>query len=351
MRYDGDFQVGFYGSGALMQDIPKSILSWVNTLDDDYRNNEVEKEAQYLSDMLKDRLKRIPNSDECVELRWFHFSNIALVVLDIINNIAKTHPELEIAVGVEITFLVSDTKDYYSYYSPAGSDTICKSRADNSVWSLSDYVYDEEAAEKKVAIRVKYEAESADGNMCEFKLYSNSVSIDEYNDFVNKDITETDFGKNILVMQYMIKYGVILWQNDSWTDPGGKVLLGEGCDEIFGIIENEFENKYSAKEFFNGSRPWYEYPDGFILTLLKIGLGDLNKEIEVKNIDGKPHFLTPDGGEYFFSCMMEQTSKEAVPQWNFPEDAHLFDFNEPDVDIFSDDYNDDGYDDEEFWDD
>ena len=332
-----------------MQDIPESIISWTKTLPDDYINEEVEKEAQYISDMLEGKLKNIPDSDECVELEWDYFSNIALVVLDIINNIAKTHPELEIAVGVEITFSVTDTKDYFSYYSPAGSDTICKSRKDNSVWSLDDYVYDKEASDKKVSLLFRYNAENADGNICEFKLYSNSVSIDEYNDFAGKDMTETDFGKNMLVMQYMIKYSVILWQNGSWIDSGGKVFLGEGCDEFFETLEEEFENEYSVKEFFNGTRPWYEYPDYFIEILLKISLGDLEKEIEVKNINGKSHFLTPDGGEYFFGCMMEQTSKEVVPQWNFPDDAHLFNFSEPEVDIFDNDEFDD-CEDEPFWD-
>lgn len=37
--------------------------------------------------------------------------------------------------------------------------------------------------------------------------------------------------------------------------------------------------------------------------------------------------------------------------WDFPDEAHFFDFTEPNVDIFSDDYNEDGYDDEPFWDD
>ncbi len=351
MRYDGDFQVGFYGSGALMQDIPESIISWLKTLPDDYINDEVEKEAQYISDMLKDKIKSISDSDEDVELEWDNFSNIALVVLDIINNIAKTHPDIEIAVGVEITFSVTDTTDYFSYYSPAGSDTICKSRKDNSVWSLDDYIYDDEASEKKVCILNKYNAENADGNICEFKLYSNSVSIDEYNDFISKNIDETDFGKNILVMEYVFKYAIMLWQDGQWKDAAGKVFLGEGCDDFFETLEEEYENEYSVKEFFSKERPWYEYPDYFIEILMKISLGDLEKEIEVKTINGKPHFLTPDGGEYFFGIMLEETTTEVIPQWNFPDEAHFFNFTEPDVDIFSDDYNDDGYDDEPFWDD
>lgn len=159
--------------------------------------------------MLKDRIKRIPDSDENVELCWDHFSNIALVVLDMINCIAKAHPELEIAVGVEITYSITDTKDYFSYYSPAGSDTICKSRTDNSVWSLEDYIDDEEASEKKFCVLYRYNAEGADGEKYETKLYSAPISIEEYNDYISRDMLETDFGKNLLVMQYMFNYAIM----------------------------------------------------------------------------------------------------------------------------------------------
>ena len=92
MRYDGDFQVGIHGSGALMQDIPKVIENWVKTLPENYINKEVKSEADYISSMLREKLKAIPNTEEEAVLKWDHFSNIALVVLDFINQIAKAHP-------------------------------------------------------------------------------------------------------------------------------------------------------------------------------------------------------------------------------------------------------------------
>ena len=250
---------------------------------------------------------------------------------------------------MEITFSVSDTTEYYSFYSPVGSDTICELRGDDDVWKLECYLEDKQASEEKACLLNKYNAENAAGNMCEFNLYSNSVSIDEYNDFVRKDITETDFGKNILVMQYVFKYTVMQWQAGQWKDAEGKVFLGEGCDEFFETLEEEYENEYSVKEFFSGTRPWYEYPDYFIEILLKISLGDLEKEIEVKTINGKSHFLTPDGGEYFFGCMLEKVSTEAIAQWNFPDESYFFDFTPPRVELLDDDEDwDDDWDD---WDD
>ena len=64
MRYDGDFQVGIHGSGALMQDIPEVIENWVKTLPENYINKEVKSEADYISSMLREKLKAIPNTGE-----------------------------------------------------------------------------------------------------------------------------------------------------------------------------------------------------------------------------------------------------------------------------------------------
>lgn len=73
MRYDGDFQVGIHGSGALMQDIPKVIENWVKTLPENYINREVKSEADYISSMLRERLKTIPNTEKEAVLKWDHF--------------------------------------------------------------------------------------------------------------------------------------------------------------------------------------------------------------------------------------------------------------------------------------
>lgn len=105
MRYDGDFQVGIHGSGALMQDIPEVIENWVKTLPENYINQEVKSETDYISSMLRERLKTIPNTEEEVVLKWDHFSNIALVVLDFINQIAKAHPSWKSLLGWKSHFL------------------------------------------------------------------------------------------------------------------------------------------------------------------------------------------------------------------------------------------------------
>lgn len=91
MRYDGDFQVGIHGSGALMQDIPEVIENWVKTLPENYINQEVKSEADYISSMLRERLKTIPNTEEEAVLKWDHFSNIALVVLDFTIRLPMQH--------------------------------------------------------------------------------------------------------------------------------------------------------------------------------------------------------------------------------------------------------------------
>ena len=70
MRYDGDFQVGIHGSGALMQDIPEIIENWVKTLPENYINQEVKSEADYISSMLREKLKAIPNTEEDTVLKW-----------------------------------------------------------------------------------------------------------------------------------------------------------------------------------------------------------------------------------------------------------------------------------------
>ena len=260
MRYDGDFQVGIHGSGALMQDIPKVIENWVKTLLENYINKEVKSEADYISSMLREKLKAIPNTEEEAVLKWDHFSNIALVVLDFINQIAKAHPQLEIAVGVEITFSVTDTMDYYSFYSPTGSDTICELRVDDDVWKLECYLDDKEASAKKAAVRLKYTGEDVKGESCVFDLYSNTVSLIEYLEYELNPPEETDFGKNLLVMEYSIQRAVLTRKDGIWIDAGGQLFLGDDAKEIFGTLEEAFEHEFSVEDFFNGKRPWQEYP-------------------------------------------------------------------------------------------
>ena len=256
MRYDGDFQVGIHGSGALMQDIPKVIENWVKTLPENYINKEVKSEADYISSMLREKLKAIPNTEEEAVLKWDHFSNIALVVLDFINQIAKAHPQLEIAVGVEITFSVTDTTDYYSFYSPTGSDTICELREDDDVWKLEYYLDDKEASAKKAAVRLKYTGEDVKGESCVFDLYSNTVSLVEYLEYELNPPEETDFGKNLLVMVYSIRRAVLTRKDGIWVDAGGQLFLGDDAKEIFGTLEEAFEHEFSVEDFFNGKRPW-----------------------------------------------------------------------------------------------
>lgn len=113
-------------------------------------------------------------------------------------------------------------------------------------------------------------------------------------------------------------------------------------------MEGAFEHAFSVEDFFNGKRPWQEYPEEFITYLFKICLADLNLDISVENHNGKPHFISSDGGEYFFGCMLEKVSIEAIAQWNFPDEAYFFDFAPPRVELLDDD-DDEGWDDD--WDD
>ncbi len=348
MRYDGDFQVGIHGSGALMQDIPDVIENWVKTLPEDYINPEVESEAKYISSMLQNRLESIPNTEEEATLTWDHFSNIALVVLDFINQIAKTHPRLEIAVGVEITFSVTDTTDYYSFYSPVGSDTICSARVDDDVWKLDSYLYDQEASQKMATVRMRYTAEDVKGNDCTFDFYSNTISLEEYSQYESNPPLETDFGKNLLVMEYSFRHAVLTRKDGAWANVGGQLFVGDDAKEIFGILEEAFEHNFSVDDFFSRDRSWWEYPEQFITYLFKICMANMELDISVEYHNEKPHFISPDGGEYFFGCMMERISAEAIAQWNFPEEAHFFDFRPPRVELLEDEEDwEDDWDDED----
>lgn len=277
------------------------------------------------------------------------FSNIALVVLDFINQIAKAHPQLEIAVGVEITFSITDTTDYYSFYSPVGSDTICELRVDDDVWKLECYLDDKEASAKKAAVRLKYTGEDVKGESCVFDLYSNTVSLIEYLEYELNPPEETDFGKNLLVMEYSIQRAVLTRKDGIWIDAGGQLFLGDDAKEIFGTLEEAFEHEFSVEDFFNGKRPWQEYPEEFITYLFKICMADLNLDISVEYHNEKPHFMSSDGREYFFGCMLEKVSTEAIAQWNFPEESYFFDFAPPRVELLDDEDDDEDWDDD--WDD
>ena len=65
-------------------------------------------------------------------------------------------------------------------------------------------------------------------------------------------------------------------------------------------------------------------------------MADLNLDISVEYHNEKPHFMSSDGREYFFGCMLEKVSTEAIAQWNFPEESYFFDFAPPRVELLDD---------------
>ena len=177
-------------------------------------------------------------------------------------------PEVENMIAPQALSLIHIyTTDYYSFYSPVGSDTICELRVDDDVWKLECYLDDKEASAKKAAVRLKYTGEDVKGESCVFDLYSNTVSLIEYLEYELNPPEETDFGKNLLVMEYSIQRAVLTRKDGIWIDAGGQLFLGDDAKEIFGTLEEAFEHEFSVEDFFNGKRPWQEYPEEFVTYL------------------------------------------------------------------------------------
>lgn len=129
MRYDGQFEIALHSSAELLRTLPELARQWLAGLPESYVGEwaaDVNEIIKILERYARDFADKPPQ--ELVTEHWDYFSNIALLVLDCLDNLVRRKPELEAAVMATISDSVTDTPVRYNYYSPAGSATICPGR-------------------------------------------------------------------------------------------------------------------------------------------------------------------------------------------------------------------------------
>ena len=353
MRYDGTIKVAMHAPAGMMIDLDAVLQEWMEQKPKDYVNRyvredwkAVEKELQWVGEICQKQ-----PADEMVTMEWEYFSNIALVVLDFIDGIAHLRPEIALAVTMAVNFSVTDTSGYFSYYSPAGANSILKegrteeelisTRTVNGVtttkrrktgdYSLEDFIdWENHACNSKMTIPLS--AVDVHGKKHVFDLLKvkdlnkdifDRWQLDAYD--VDMASMEVEEGRGELLFQ-LSPQGV--WRRMArWFYP-------DGCEEIADDVcqlEEQFDGEYDFEEFF---APVYDdevvdYPDEFVLGIFHLLLPDT--KISIQTVDGAPHYLDEQGNEYFFGNQTDFDEWDIKNEidWGFPPEADWVPFGKP----------------------
>ena len=106
MQYTGEIQTAFCGSVGELKELPGVVSAWLSAQDGEYRTTDVDEEMETFCSLLRKSLEeQMENpTDPSAVVAFECDSELALVILDCINGIAKAKPALKIAVAAKIHF-------------------------------------------------------------------------------------------------------------------------------------------------------------------------------------------------------------------------------------------------------